>query len=417
MSKTEYLTKSGPLVIASGCASDRAEKSTSRLGRAAALQLAVAAALATGGASCALAKDHAIKVLYSFADGTDGAYPNSTMITDKAGNLYGTTYDGCGSGTVFKLAPGGTETVLHCFAGAPDGANPRGGLMADVQGNLYGTTQNGGADSAGIVYKLAQSGAESVLYTFTGGADGGTPVASLVKYKADLFGTTFGGGATGWGTVFKLAQDGTETVLHSFTGGADGGQPYAGLIVDKAGNFYGTTYDGGDASCNCGNVFKITPHGGQTVLHNFVGRNDGATPAYGPMIMDSAGNLYGLTQDGGTGGAGTVFKITPGGTETILYNFTGQNGKAGGPEANLIQDSAGDLFSTSSDSGANGVGVVFEITSGGKQKVLYSFTGGSDGCYPVAGLIKDQAYGKGDLYGTAEACGGNGYGTIFAIPQ
>jgi uncharacterized repeat protein (TIGR03803 family) len=216
--------------------------------------------------------------------------------------------------------------------------------------------------------------------------------------------------------VFKLAPDGTETVIHSFTGGSDGGQPYAGLVVDKAGNLYGTTSDGGDGTCNCGNVFKITPSGTETVLHNFVGGTDGADPAFDSMIIDDLGDLYGLTQEGGKDGLGTIFEVAPDGTETVLYAFK-RGTDANEPEAGLIRDGLGNLYGMTTNGGASGLGAVFRLAADGKEKVLYSFTGSNDGCLPAGGLITSPAAGKGYFYSNTEACGVNGDGNIIAIPK
>jgi uncharacterized repeat protein (TIGR03803 family) len=278
----------------------------------------------------------------AFTAGVDGAYPLAGLIFDLAGNLYGTTAGGgdlgChkpyGCGVVFKLTPNPdgtwTESVLHSFTGA-DGWEPDAGLIFDATGNLYSTTYVGGAYGQGVVFKLTPNPdgtwTESVLYSFTGGADGGYPEAGLIFDAAgDLYGTTaFGGSATcpggdECGVVFKLAPnpDGTwtESVLHSFTGGADGANPFAGLIFDAAGNLYCTTVGGGDSTAcpslgGCGVVFKLSSSSSgwsETVLHTFIGF--GANP-YAPVIFDRAGNLYGTTLLGNPAfDDGLMFEIT-----------------------------------------------------------------------------------------------------------
>jgi uncharacterized repeat protein (TIGR03803 family) len=187
----------------------------------------------------------------------------------------------------------------------------------------------------------------------------------------------------------------TETVLHSFSGN-DGAQPIAGLIADGNGNLYGTTAKGG-ASGN-GVVFKLAPGGTYTVLYSFTGGSDGRFPQAG-LIADSSGNLYGTTQFGGATGNGVVFKLTPGGTETVLYSFCHLPGCTDGayPQAGLIADSSGNLYGTTPYGGASNDGVVFKLASGGTETVLYSFLGGGDGAFPGAALIAD---GSGNLYGT-----------------
>src|SRR6202041_2058467 len=322
------------------------------------------------------------------------------------------------------------ETVLYSFTGA-DGASPQAALIRDGEGNLYGTTAFGGLDSSycqfycGVVFKLDKAGNETVLYSFTGGADGLSPFGGLVRDdEGNLFGTTTGGGSASLpaGTVFKLeppAQPGgtwTETVLHSFCSAAnctDGNTPYVGVIRDDKGNLYGTTVDGGGdlASCGggCGVVFKLAPPaqaGGawtETVLYSFTGGTDGGEP-FASVIQDAAGNLYGTTSGGGDPacslnyfpGCGVVFKLAPpaqaGGawTETGLYSFTG--GTDGGyPVGGVIQDAADNLYGTTLFGGLDSsycsfdCGVVFKLDTAGNETALYSFTGLADGNNPYSG--------------------------------
>ena len=252
-----------------------------------------------------------------------------------------------------------------------------------------------------------------MLYSFTG-SDGSEPFAGLIADSSgNLYGTTQSGGASGGhGVVFKLSPSGTETVLHTFTGGSDGGIPRAGLIADTGGNLYGTTAGGG--ASNAGTVFKLSPSGTETVLYSFTG-SDGSGPFAG-LIADSSGNLYGTTQSGGaSGGHGVVFKLSPGGTETVLYSFTG--GSDGGtPRAGLIADSSGNLYGTTQFGGPGcggvGCGVVFKLSPSGTETVLYSFTG-SDGSGPFPGLIADSS---GNLYGTTLSGGASGgHGVVFKL--
>src|ERR1039458_5027725 len=183
-------------------------------------------------------------VLHHFASPPQGAYPEAGVVRDPAGNLDGTTVNGgaAGWGVVFKLDTAGRQTVLYNFTGGADGGNPSGGVIGDSAGNFYGTTLNGGAASWGVVFKLDKSGHETVLYSFTGGTDGWNPSGGVIRDSAgNLYGTTQIGGAEGWGVVFKLDKSGQETVLYSFTGGTDGWNPSGGVIRDSAGNLYGTT--------------------------------------------------------------------------------------------------------------------------------------------------------------------------------
>jgi len=283
-------------------------------------------------------------VLYRFkGTGGDGGDPNDAgVVLDAAGNLYGATNGGgrggCaqndGCGTVYKVAltkTGWKETVLHRFKGTGgDGFEPNSGVVLDGEGNLYGTTVYGGGSNYGTVYELDKSGTETVLYSFKGtGGDGAYPNGSVIRDAAgNLYGTTIEGGGYGNGTVFKLGKSGNETVLYRFTGGADGAQPVNSLVRDVKGNLYGSTFYGGDFACNdlgCGVVFKVSTKGTETVLHTFTGKagDDGAIPVCLPaLILDAAGNLYGTTYLGSANGEGTVFKLDDkSGNETILYAF------------------------------------------------------------------------------------------------
>src|ERR1700686_2567522 len=197
-------------------------------------------------------------------------------------------------------APAQTLTVLYNFGGSSDGGDPYATLIRDSAGNLYSTADYGGTAFAGVVFKVAPNGTETVLYNFSGGADGAQPFSALVRDKAgNLYGTTTMGGSANAGVVFKLDPGGTETVLHNFTGGTDGTTPTGGLLEDKAGNFYGTTSQGGTS--NAGVLFKIGAKGKYSVLHTFTGAtNDGKYPTYTSLLKDSAGNLYGVTEEGGS---------------------------------------------------------------------------------------------------------------------
>jgi uncharacterized repeat protein (TIGR03803 family) len=302
-------------------------------------------------------------VLHSFAGGReDGAQPDAVLISDSAGNLYGTTYFGGSAlyGTVFRLDKSGGETILWSFANDGDGAYPQAGVIRDVQGNLYGTTFEGGGDFDGTVYKLDPQGDETQLYSFTGEADGADPVASLIRDRqGNLYGTAYSGGAFNSGVVFKMDGVGRESVLYAFTGGADGGNPTAPLIQDSQGNFYGTASFGG-AFYYGGVVFKLDPSGNQTVLHSFTGFGDGKQPFAG-LVRDEAGNLYGTTNYGGAYGLGVVFKLSPTGRETVLHSFSG-GPDGGNPEAGLARDSAGNVYGTAQFGGAYGCGTVFRYT-------------------------------------------------------
>jgi len=368
-------------------------------------------------------------VLHAFT-GTDGANSYSNLIRDATGNLYGTTDGGgagkdcfpAGCGTVFKLAPDGTESVIYSFGmgNGDDGLLPVAGLIADKKGNFYGTTQTA-TNGYGTVFKVAPDGTESIIHLFAGGSDGAMPVTPLVSDKTgDLYGTTYlgggsGCGGSGCGIVFEIASDGTETVLHAFTGkNGDGAIPAAGLMV-SGNKLYGTTLYGG--TNQYGTVFRISRGGSETVLYSFAGGpSDGANPAAG-LIADAAGNLYGTTDDGGAYQFGAVFKLTQDNTETIVHSFAGGSDGAY-PMAALYLDTSGSLLGTTNNGGGNGCGgegcgTVFKIAPDGTETVLHAFRR-SDGVNPEANLTGDK---KGHLYGTAPYGGANGYGTVFRLKE
>ncbi|HXB82892.1 MAG TPA: choice-of-anchor tandem repeat GloVer-containing protein [Candidatus Acidoferrum sp.] len=324
------------------------------------------------------------------------------------------------------LAPSGAHAavplsvrygVLHSFKGGEaDGEEPFAGLV-NIKGTLYGTTYEGGSCSrigGGTVFSITPSGTETVLHSFGCSQDGAYPVAGLIDIKGTLYGTTGKGGVNGDGTVFSITPSGTESVIYSFKGGpGDGEQPRAGLINVK-GTLYSTTYLGGNCSSSggCGTVFSITPSGTETVLHNFGGSGDGIYPFAG--LINVRGTLYGTTFEGGadcgsSGGCGTVFSITKSGAETVLHSFA-NDPDGNNPEAGLI-NVKGTLYSTTYDGGTNGRGTVFSITPSGTETVLHSFGGSGDGAVPFAGLVDV----KGKLYSTTYVGGANSDGTVFSI--
>jgi uncharacterized repeat protein (TIGR03803 family) len=337
------------------------------------------------------------QVIYVFHGGDDGANPTGTLAVDLAGNLYGTTQAGgsnaCsgGCGTVFDLTPssggGWTENVLYRFSGT-NGQQPYAGVTLDTAGNIYGTTFVGGSGNClggcGVAFELTPSGGqwnETVLYSFTGGSDGAAPVAPMIfDARGNLYGTASTGGVGSCGgvtcgVVFDLTPSGsgwTENVLYSFKGGKqDGGSPLGALVFDLSGNLYGTTSTGGSQACNdgCGTIFELMPSGNawtETVLHKFQGGWDGAVPYNVALVVDQAGALYGTTLLGGQSACncGTAFKLTPSSngkwSRSSLYAFDGKHGS--NPDAGLIPDATGNLYGTAGGGGADGFGVVFEIT-------------------------------------------------------
>jgi uncharacterized repeat protein (TIGR03803 family) len=349
----------------------------------------------------------------------DGMFPYTSVISDGAGNLYGTTYCGgaFGGGVVFTMRTDGSGyAVLHSFAGGPsDGAGPLAALVLDNAGTLYGTTCYGGAAGLGTVFEIGSDGGGfAVLHSFAGGASDGTnPKAALILDAAGtLRGTTYGGGPSDLGTVFGLGRDGTGfVVLHSFAGGAsDGALPTAALVSDGAGTLYGTTFRGGGS--DDGTVYSMKSDGsGFAVLHSFAS-DDGANPN-APLARDSAGTLYGTTWQGGAGTAGTVFRLQGDGTGfAVLHDFHFSDG--GFLYAPLTPDGAGNLYGTATSGGEWGNGTVFGVRCDGSGfKLLHSFLGfATEGESSYAAVILD---GAGTLYGTTKGGGGSAAGTVFSI--
>ncbi|HEY2476362.1 MAG TPA: choice-of-anchor tandem repeat GloVer-containing protein [Candidatus Cybelea sp.] len=368
------------------------------------------------------------QVLYSFAGSPDGAFSVAGLIY-LDGTLYGTTSEGgtAGLGTIFSLGTSGKEQVLHSFqgTGAGDGARPEANLI-DVNGVLYGTSAKGGASDHGTVFSISTTGAERVLYKFRDRSDGYRPVGGLIDVNGTLYGTTRDGGdgsacKGGCGTAFSISTSGDEHVLHSFGSGSDGKNPGAGLI-EVGRRLYGVTSVGG--SHGYGTVFSISTTGKEKVLYSFGPLPDGRLPEAG--LIDVDGTLYGTTYAGGTydscgscNSGGTVFSISKSGREHVLHSFGGSDGYW--PLASLI-DVNGTLYGTTSGSIASGCGrscgTVFSITPGGTETVLHNFTGSPDGRWPAANLTNVN----GTLYGTTQLGGDSnsyrcpaGCGTVFSL--
>jgi uncharacterized repeat protein (TIGR03803 family) len=316
--------------------------------------------------------------LYTFNHPNDPTDVYAGVTFGPDGRLYGTSYAGAefNLGAVFALQPLATPcksvscpwtlTILHNFDGS-DGTHPDlGSLVFDSAGNVYGTTYAGGAHVRGTVFKLARSNgwAESVLYSFSGGDDGGSPYNGVAFDSAgNLYGTTSVGGNSGYGTVYELSPSGsgwTETTLYSFSGGADGGAPIGSVAVDAQGNLYGTASSGGTGA---GTAWELSPSNGGwafTLLHSFSGRT---TP--GPTAtptLDAAGNIYGTSPYTGEDEFGEAFKMTPtgGGWTYTSYHFDLSDGQH--PECSVALDANGNLYGTAPFGGAGDSGVVWEIT-------------------------------------------------------
>ena len=323
----------------------------------------------------------ATKLIYSFAGGVDGEYTDTELVMDGVGNLYGTSVQGgaFNSGTVFSVTPAGVHTVLYSFTGGKDGGEPYKGVTLGPDGNLYGTAVAGGA----------------------GSCDGGC------------------------GVVFKLTNaDGawTQSVIHTFTGGDDGSGPGSPVAFDARGNIYGTTPTGGEDGM--GVVYQLRPKvaGGWVlqVIHAFSGGADGAGGSAGKLLIDAEGDLFGVCTAGGANGFGTAYEISPrqGQWEfATLYAFQDQPDGAL-PYGGLVADKTGNLYGTTYYAGANDQGTVYRLSrSNGTwtETVLYSFKGGTDGAAPISSLVADAS---GNFYGTTSAGGsGCGCGVIFKMTR
>lgn len=321
--------------------------------------------------------------------------------------------------------------VLYNFNGGNDGGNGATALTFDSAGNAYGTTVTGGNADCGTIFKLAPLGHgqwnETTLYNFSCGNDGKNPHGGLTfDSMGNLYGTTVAGGSGGFctgdgcGVVFELTPGG-ERVLYNFTGNNDGFGPGGQVVFDQAGNLFGTAPDGGSHSA--GVVYELTFRNGswhQKVLHAFTGGADGAVGSLGALLVDASGKLYGVTEIGGTHSAGTAFRLAPrqdgSYNFTTLYEFNGQP-DAGSPYGGLIPDASGNLYGTTYFGGASGQGTVYELTQkhgGWTEQVLYSFKGGNDGSLPTSTLVLDA---NGNLDGTTTA-GGHPLcdcGTVFRL--
>jgi uncharacterized repeat protein (TIGR03803 family) len=373
------------------------------------------------------------QVIHSF-DEEGGEYPSTELVRDGAGNLYGSTVQGgeFGSGTVFRLTPDGTHSVLYSFTSGADGAQPYGGVTLDPQGSLYGTAVTGGGGACeggcGVAYKLTNDGGiwtQTVLHSFTGGDDGSGPGSGLtLDGDGNLYGMTPIGGAFGVGVIYQLhpRQNGTYAfkVIHAFTGGRDGSSGSAGrMIFDDAGNLFGVATVGGDFGQ--GVVFQMRPLGTSwkfKTLYSFQGEPDAGFP-YGGLVFDDAGNLYGTSYYEGAHDLGAVYQLKPGPggvwRERVLYSFQGGTDGANSIST-LVFDQDGSLYGTTSEGGAPGCscGVIFQLTPGSQghwtESVAYAFTGVPDGAFAYNGMVGD---GQGNFFGATVHGGEDDDGSIY----
>lgn len=358
-------------------------------------------------------------VLYSFTNGVDGGYPLAGLIFDASGNLYGTTSTGgmYNQGAVFKLSPSNgdwAETTLYSFTGRTDGGTPAAGLVTDRAGDIFGTTLGGGSYGNGTIFELHATGAgwrESVLHSFGNNGDGAIPSALFVNKKGGVFGTCKSGGSYNSGTVFgaQLSNGVWQyATLYNFNaGGTDGYNPVGGVIAAPGGeHLYGTTPNGGYGR---GAVFELSysPSGWtEKIIYRFEGGNDGTTP-YAGLVMNPAGNLFGTTYLGGTNNDGTVFELSPsanGWSKTTIYNASDPISPTNTEPPSL--DQSGNLYSETEHT-------ILKLTpsdGGWSAANLFQFDN-TDGYWPNGGLIFDQL---GNLYGTT-LYGGSPFGVGVAF--
>ena len=354
-------------------------------------------------------------ILYYFGGGADGANPTPGLIMDGAGNLYGMTTSGSPSyspGTVFKLRPDGTKTILHTFERGTDGYLPQGGVVMDGSGNLYGATQGGGTSGNGTVFRLTSSGTYTILYSFGAPPDAKYPNSGLIMDGAgNLYGTSAEGGANVSGTIFKVTPSGDESVLYSFgvllSSASD---PWGGVVMDRAGNLYGVTQLGPSSDSFLPILYKLTSSGTGTVFNFFNNSADGIAPDP-DVSIDAAGNLYGTTSQGGAYGQGVLYKITPSGSRSVLHSFSAHSQIGYDGFSHLWLDSAGIIYGAEVACCGPG-GSIFKVSPSGEDSVLYAFSSdNADGGAPELGFVDSV----GNIYGTTNYGGPSGSGTVFKI--
>lgn len=390
-----------------------------------------------------LANAQKFQVIHTFTDGADGANPYAGMIIDAKGNLYGTTNIGglsgscfpqfAGCGTVFELSPsksGWKFKTLYTFQGGTDGQGPYGPVMFGPNGSLYGTTDNGGNPSCpsgcGSVFNLKPAKGtwtETVLYNFQGNTDAFYPTGPLaMDSSGNLYGTTYIGGANGPGTIYELTNSGgtwTETIVWNFANGPDGANPYNGVVIGSDGSLFTTA---GYGTYGNGTVDQLTKSGNTwsaQSIYAFQNTSLAGGYPFAGLLLEPSGALIGATEWGGAHKGGTIFSLTPSGGAWnfgLIYSLRAKT-CCNGPAANLIMDSAGNLYGTTQ--GSSNHGTVFKLTRKGNSwtiKVLHTFTGGKDGSTPMGALVRDSA---GNIYGTTLLGGvqnsNGGYGVVFEI--
>lgn len=334
---------------------------------------------------------------FNGSDGESPSYPQ-VLAQGQDGNFYGTMPDALGSsGLVFKITPAGVVTVMYSFSGMPDGSVPNAGLTLGLDGNFYGSTVNGGTNNIGTIFRFTPTGKVTILYSFKGGTDGAYPYGTPILGNDGNF-----YGLTQAATAYKFTPSGMFTPL-----GTIPDRSFSPLFLGADGNFYGTTQHGG--TFNLGTVFRMTPAGGVTPIYNFDTAH-GAVP-WGAVVQAADNNFYGTTTTGGSGGGGVVFKLTPAGIITVLHNFPlGTTDDGSDPITSLVAATDGTFYGTTSVGGANGDGVIFKLRPSGQYTFINQFdkiTGGN----PMSNLVQHT---NGSIYGLAQG-GLRGDGVFYSL--
>ena len=382
-------------------------------------------ALAVFGARTVLAAP-VHEIVYGFSPSPRA--PVAGVVAGPDGKLYGTSQFGGTKdlGTVFRLDQSGNIEVNAHFAGnngIPLGAEPTGRLALGSDGNFYGTTKVGGPNAAGTLFRMTPDGSLTTLVQFGWFSVplGSQPTGELIEGPdGNFYGTTSVGGAGNRGTIFKVTKAGILTTLGVFTGSTGavkGANPLAGLTLGNDGSFYGSTSSGGAG--NFGTIFKITPAGSFTSLVEFTGTS-GAARGNRPaarLLRDAVGNFLGTTENGGTGNAGTIFKITPAGVFTSLVEFTQTNvvPKGKSPRSGLISGFDGNFYGCTVAGGASDYGTIFKLSPAGVFSTVIEFsgdTGTATGSEPGGDLL---LHSDGNIYGTTKQGGPGSNGTVFKL--
>jgi uncharacterized repeat protein (TIGR03803 family) len=354
--------------------------------------------LAVAFASCVACVAQVVTDVYTFTGNSSSSNPGFvTPAQGRDGQLYGTTTGLPNSnGSIFRLSAAGDFALLDAVNGV-NGANPYAGLTLSAGGNFYGTTWQGGSANLGVLFSVSPNGTYSVLHDFQGGSDGSAPVAApILASDGNLYGTT-------GGTVYKYTRSGAYSTIYQFVS-TQASSVTAPLIQGTDGNLYGTARFGG--ANGCGSIFKLKTSGTLVFVRSF--------PCYGgpngPVVEASDGNFYGATDAGGSLGLGTIYKMSPGGVISTLYNFTGGPTDGSNPFGGLVQGTDGNLYGPSQTGGTSDNGTLFQISTSGAYKVLYSF-GSSVGSLPSVALLQHT---NGSFYGTAEG-GADNDGVVYSL--